>query len=348
MRETVLTKNSTEFDFYSNLLNPNLITPNNISNMTIRSDSNQLTYSFNYSDANLYSYILDNFKDLLSIINSIPTLINNFCAEHILISGAMLGVLTGLIIGSPWIRFKTEKIIRSFLFLPLLEVNLKTKEIYCKDGIILLHGISLRNKMWFTNTIPNTFCLTKVTLNWSTLCNHVGSILWDKDHELLTTDEYRTNLYNCLIKQTADPSKRNTTLYRVARTNLFIFIEEVKTDKEIALNEIRMPGKFYLNSRNLMPELEPGWKDDLQIGSYDFGEIAKYSVEIPKTIVNQPSISRSQLNKTIRPRCLFDIGGMLRWPVRLKIKRYKLFYITKLRRYYSMFKIILEMRKKRI
>lgn len=308
----------------------NYILLSTIGNSTIISNLN-----ITFIDINVL--LLGSINKSLNSITSFIKIISNFSDTHTVLVATVIGVITGLLIGAPWIRFKVEKLIRNLFFLSLLDIKLKSKQIPTKEGVIILHGISITNKMWFTNTIPASSCSTRVTLNWSKLCNYVGSILWDKEQEVLSPDEFMGKFYKCLIKETSDPSKRNLNIYRMAESTLFIFIEQIdlKDKTDIALNEIRDPGRFYLNSRNLMPELKPGWKEVLWIGSYDFGLIEKLYIEIPKTIINKDSIPISILSNKNRPKCLVDVGVFgIRWPLRLKV--YKKYQIKLFKRNYTL------------
>lgn len=299
-----------------------LINPNEISGIVTKNNSSQLTYSFNSFIDNLTSFIFPKIENIIQFIYSLPSSVGNFCDNHILVIGIMTGIIVGLLVGSPWIRFKVEKKVRDFFFLPLLEVNLKSKQIHCKDGLVLLHGISLRNKMWFTNTIPVVFCSTKTTLNWAIMCNHIGT-MWDGENQLYSIDEFIGKLKQCLLEQTRNGENRNIDIYRTAHRVLYILVEKFPTDTEVPLNEINSVGQFYLNTRNLMPELKVGWKETLHIGSYDFGLIETFNLEIPENLLDKKNVSESELYSKHGEKCLTDVGIILRYPLRLNVYRRK-------------------------
>lgn len=255
--------------------------------------SNEITMFINF--------IVDISNEILiSIINSIN--------QHTILSGAIIGIFSGLLVGSPWIRFKTEKFFRDLFRRPILSVKLISRIVYCKDGFLLFHGLSLKNKMWFTNKIPLASCTAPTTLNWGILCKHIGT-MWNDNPESITIGEFRKKYSNCIIAQTQDESKRKTDIYRGVGKTVYVIIEEIYIeDKTIPLDESNEIGNFYLNSRNLMPDLKIGWNQVLNVVSDDFGLIDYIKIKIP-----------DNLEENSGAKCLSDLGiPKLKWPLRIE------------------------------
>ena len=289
------------------ILNESFYLNNNLSSISFEKNVNGIAAFLNF--------IVDiNNKIVLSMIN--------FANQHTIVSGAIIGILIGLLVGSPLIRFKAEKFFRDLFKRPILSMELTSREVHCKDGYVLFHGLSLRNKMWFTNKIPLVVCTAPVTLNWGTLCKHIGTI-WDDNPGISTISEFRKEYHRCISTQTRDDSKRKMDIYRGVGKTVYVIMEEIYIeDFSIPLNESNKIGKFYLNSRNLMPDLQIGWNRTLIVVSEDFGLIDTVKIKIPDNLGEKEPLDRSLLGKRDRDRCLSDVGIYgLRWPLRIEQNR---------------------------
>jgi hypothetical protein len=295
----------------------------NNTNITILNESFHLNNNFsptsfekNMNGTTIFLNFIMNFGHKIWI------LILNFVNQHTILSGAIIGILIGLLVGSPWIRFKAEKFVRDLFKRPILSIELISRIVNCKDGFVLFHGLSLKNKMWFTNKIPLVVCTAPTTLNRGTLCEHIGT-MWDDNLEIITISEFRKEYYKCIITQTQDDSKRKMDIYRGVGKTVYVIMEEIHIeDQSIPLNESNKIGKFYLNSRNLMPDLKIGWNQTLNVVSDDFGLIDTIKIKIPDNLGGKEPLDRSLLGKRDRDKCLLDVGiPTLRWPLRIEQNR---------------------------
>lgn len=296
----------------------------------------QLNYSFNETNITVINESIYNLNGNLSSTpfeNNVNLISNffiqfsikivDFCINFLNKNDVVIGLIIGLIIGSPWILFKAEKFIRNLLSLPILSMELESRQVFCKDGFILFHGISLRNKMWFTNKIPVAFCVAPTMLNWGSVCNHIGT-MWDNNPNFInnTIKDFRNKYYRCIVEQTQDDLKRKLDIYRGTGKTVYVIMEEVYIeDDSIPLNKSSKIGIFFLNSRNLMPRLKIGWSQTLQIISEDFGLIDAIKVKIPDNLKEKEAIDISLLRKKDRDKCLLDVGVPIRWPLRIEINR---------------------------
>lgn len=260
---------------------------------------------------------------IMDLSNKIVISIINFVTLHTLISGAIIGISIGLLIGSSWIRFKAEKRLRDLFKRPILSMELKSRIVYCKDGLVLFHGLSLKNKMWFTNKIPSAVCTAPTNLNWETLCKWIGT-MWDDNPGIITISEFRKEYHKCIITQTRDDSKRKRDIYRGVGKTVYVIMEEIRIeDPSIPLNRSNKIGEFHLNSRNLMPDLKIGWNQTLRVISEDFGLIDTIKIKIPDNLGEKEPLDFSSLGKKDSDKCLLDVGIPLRWPLRLEQNRKK-------------------------
>jgi hypothetical protein len=230
-----------------------------------------------------------------------------------------------LFIDNAYIRFKIERFFRKIFRRPLISAELNTRQVSCKNGFLLLHGISIKNRMWFTHKIPNVFCNAPLTLNFRGICDYFGDFNL-KMFKPFKVDELHDKYVECMLKATSDPNKRRMDLFRETRITVEFISEFLEINNEKPLNTIKKVGDLHISSRNLLPILSPGYKKPICINSSDYGRIGWIYVEIPENLYDLDPISdRDQYAKMANPPILLsDIGiPNLRWPLRFKIIKVK-------------------------
>jgi hypothetical protein len=159
--------------------------------------------------------------------------------------GLITGIIATLIAGNPLVRFKVEKFIRDKLGIPLIFVLLSTKEILCNDGLLLLHGIKIINRMWFTPKLTKCFCNAPTTLNWRENCNYFGDVTF-KLYQPKGVDEVLKDYLRCNMERTTDPGRRALDIPKIIGRTVEVITEPVDLQNEfknqIPLNHVKKVG----------------------------------------------------------------------------------------------------------
>ncbi len=240
--------------------------------------------------------------------------------ETVLLSIILTAIIT-LLLDNAYIRFKAERFFRYVLGSPLISVRLNTRCVSCKNGFLLLHGISIKNKMWFTHKLPKTFYNAPLSLNLRGPCDYFADEFF-KTFAPLKLKELYTEYLKCNLKTTSDPSKRSLDMYKESEITVEIITEPIELKTNKPFNKIKEVGELHLSSRNLMPILKPGEPMTIYVTSKEFGLIGKIKVQIPEDLLDSRPISDPQELENMEnpPLLLSDIGvPILRWPIRLKI-----------------------------
>lgn len=240
--------------------------------------------------------------------------------------GFLGGVLVTLTIGNSYVRFHIEKFIRNIIKRPSIFASLRTVQISCENGMLFLHCIELKNRMWFTPIIPNAFCNTPTTLNWYDPLEYFFDPTF-KLYKKGKINEVFKGLVDCATTYTSNSLKRSLNIYRHTPRKVIVIAEPLNLEKEITgpdfvpLNHIKKVGDLHLGTRNFLPVLSPGHEVKMSICSEQFGFIDQIGLKIPANLKDQEPLGDSKvLRKKERPPVLADVGVLnLTWPLRLEI-----------------------------
>ncbi len=244
--------------------------------------------------------------------------------------GLLSGILATLIAGNPHLRFRMEKSIRRILRKPLVSALLRTFPIYCKDGILFLHCIELKNDMWLTSVIPKTYFLSYGP--WTYDSHAYKPFIYFRSHGLSQSQpdvspnqllqEYSDNV----IPYAPDNPSLSMNISKSLPLRVVVICEPVnlcKRDQNEALNHVKIVGKLHAGVANPMPVVPPGATWGMNIISEEFGFVDNINVEVPANLEEQEPLGDSNdvLQMRERPPCLMDVGLYnLTWPLRLEIK----------------------------
>ncbi len=247
------------------------------------------------------------------------------------ILGLLSGILATLIAGNPSVRFHVEKFIRNRLRKPLVSALLRTFPIDCKDGILLLHCIELKNNMWLTYKIPSVYFLSYGT--FASDSRAYKPFVYFRAHSFagyqmdMTLNQMLKEYSDNVVPYAPDNPSLSMDISKIVPKRIVAIVEPVNLEEElkkgIPLNHLKKVGELHLGVGNPMPVISPGATWNMNIISEEFGFIDSIVMGIPENLAEQKplgdSVEVSQMKE--RPPCLVDVSvdSNLTWPLRLEI-----------------------------
>ncbi len=264
--------------------------------------------------------------------------------------GILIGIVTGiiatLIADNPQVRFHLEKFFRKLIGKPLISATLSGFANYCRDGMLLIYCMELKNKMWLTSQIPRVYLLSEGAIDYDSHAykpfiyfrsRGISSVKFNQSTEQLL-EEYS----NKIIPYAPDNPDLCLTLSRRMPYRVVVLCELVKWDSlpvlEMAktddttehslrlvapLNSVNVVGELRLPVANPMPKTFPGAWWNMRVISEDFGLIDSFHISIPEDLQEQQPLGDTEevLRTKDRAACLLDLGYnmTLTWPLRLKV-----------------------------
>lgn len=245
--------------------------------------------------------------------------------------GLLSGVAATLIAGHPYVRFRIEKAIRTRLGKPAISVSLRTFVDFCKNGMLLLHCIVLKNNLWFTPTIPKVYFLTEGRFAYDSRC--YKPCMYFREHGLkpirqdVTTKQALQEYGDKIMAYTPGNLALTLNIDKTVPKNIVVICESIDStniNKSMALDEQSIVGKLHAAVANPMPTISPGARLYMRIISEEFGLIDAINFEVPKNLEELEHLGdwNEVLRMRDRPLCLLDVCEylLLTWPLRLEIK----------------------------
>ena len=244
--------------------------------------------------------------------------------------GLLSGILATLIAGNPHLRFRVEKSVRRILRKPLVSASLRTFPIYCKDGILFLHCIELRNSMWLTSVIPKVYFLSYGPFAYDSHAYKPFIYFQSRGLSTVQLDVTPTQLLqeysDNVIPYAPDNPSLSMNISKYVPRRVVVVCEPIDLsgcNQDEALNSVKIVGKLHAAVANPMPTVFPGATWDMTLISEEFGFVDSIDVGVPANLEEKEPLGDSikVLEMEERPPCLMDVSlDNLTWPLRLQIK----------------------------
>lgn len=248
--------------------------------------------------------------------------------------GLSSGVVATLIADNPQVRFHVEKALRKIAGRPLVSVSLSSFTNFCKNGLLLIHCIELKNCMWLTTAIPRVYFLSRGTFAYD--AHAYKPFIYFRSHGLsgnktdFTPNEVLKEYSNKIVAYEPDNPLLGMSISKAVPTRVVVICEAIHLDEQTQrqpMNHLKMVGELHAAVANPMPLVSPGAWWDMRLISEDFGFIDNLHIMIPKDLAEREPLGDSVdvFKMPERPPCLIDIDyAGFTWPLRFTVNDCKI------------------------